>query len=79
MHATNVVQKDKHAYLIIAHNNIKILTMLLSAIDDVRNDIFVHVDKKAKGFPFAEIKDAVRRSEITFIDSIDVNWGGTHS
>ena len=76
MAITNSASKNRHAYLIIAHGNIKILEMLLSAIDDDRNDIFVHVDKKAEGFPFAEIRDTVHRSKITFIERISVNWGG---
>ena len=66
----------KHSYLIISHGNIKILEMLLSAIDDDCNDIFVQVDKKAEEFPFAKIRDTVHRSKITFIERISVNWGG---
>ena len=33
----------KHAYLIIAHNNWKQLSLLLSVLDDERNDIFKSV------------------------------------
>ena len=38
----------KHAYLIIAHNNWKQLSLLLSVLDDERNDIYIHIDKKSK-------------------------------
>ena len=38
----------RHAYLIIAHNEPEILQMLISALDDARNDIYVHIDKKSK-------------------------------
>ena len=31
----------KHAYLIIAHNNWKQLSLLLSVLDDERNDIYI--------------------------------------
>lgn len=48
MPATNVAQEEKHADLIIAHGNIKIMERLLSAIDDECNDILVCVDKKTK-------------------------------
>ena len=34
----------KHAYLIIAHNNWKQLSLLLSVLDDERNDIYIHID-----------------------------------
>ena len=36
----------KHAYLIIAHHEFDILNKLIQAIDDERNDIFIHFDKK---------------------------------
>ena len=34
----------KHAYLIMAHNNWKILEKLLNLLDDKRNDIYFHID-----------------------------------
>lgn len=37
----------KHAYLIIAHNNWKILERLLILLDDNRNDIYLHIDRKS--------------------------------
>lgn len=37
----------KHAYLIITHNEPKLLKLLVSCLDDIRNDIYVHIDKKA--------------------------------
>lgn len=37
----------KLAYLIIAHNEPLILKTLISLIDDVRNDIFILIDKKS--------------------------------
>ena len=41
----------KHAYLIIAHHEFDILSKLVQAIDDERNDIFIHFDKKIKNCP----------------------------
>ena len=74
---TNVVQsQNRHAYLIICHNNFKILRMLLSAIDDDRNDIYIHVDKKTVNVPFEDIRGAVCHSTLTFIERSFVNWGG---
>lgn len=42
----------KHAYLIMAHNNFYILEKLLRLLDDSRNDIYVHIDKKVSEFDF---------------------------
>lgn len=41
----------KHAYLIIAHHEFDILNKLIQAIDDERNDIFIHFDKKVRNCP----------------------------
>ena len=37
----------KHAYLIIAHSNLKQLQQLLLLLDDPRNDIYIHIDAKS--------------------------------
>lgn len=37
---------NKHAYLIIAHNEPYLLETLVNLIDDERNDIFIAVDKR---------------------------------
>ncbi len=39
---------NKHAYLIMAHDNFEQLKILLDLIDDYRNDIYLHIDKKLK-------------------------------
>ena len=63
---------DKHAYLIIAHNQFNILQCLLSSVDDVRNDIYLHIDKKVKKVPALQ----VNYSNLYVIDDrIDVCWG----
>ncbi len=65
-----------HAYLILAHKNFKQLRKLITLLDDPRNDIFVHVDKKAD-FNVAEWKDACKHSSLHFIEKrLAVNWGG---
>lgn len=62
----------KHAYLIIAHNEFEVLQLLLKAIDDVRNDIYVHIDKKVKVLP----KLSVNYSKLYVLEKrIDVRWG----
>ena len=45
------MNNNRHAYLIMAHNEWELLNTLLSLIDDTRNDIFLHIDKKVKKMP----------------------------
>ena len=40
---------NKHAYLIMCHTNFDQLMRLLELLDDERNDIYLHIDKKATG------------------------------
>ena len=46
---------DKHAILIMAHNQFDILEKLLIMLDHERNDIYIHIDRKS-GFFVAERK-----------------------
>ena len=41
----------RHAYLILAHHHFGQLRKLISLLDDPRNDIYVHVDRKAEFNP----------------------------
>lgn len=63
----------KHAYLIIAHNEPEILQLLLSSLDDVRNDIYVHIDKKASfdGMMLQTVKSGLHVLPVR----IDARWG----
>ena len=45
---------SKHAYLVMAHSDWSLLGKLLRCIDDPRNAIYIHVDKKAD-FPSSQI------------------------
>ncbi|GGH32143.1 glycosyl transferase [Sphingobacterium alkalisoli] len=62
----------KHAYLILAHNEFPILERLVKALDDPRNDIYIHVDRKTSVLP--ELKTAHAGLSI-LSDRIDVRWG----
>lgn len=69
---------NKHAYLIMAYNNFNQLGTLLQLIDDERNDIFLHIDKKAN---FSEndkrnLLIKIKKSNIYFTQRISVSWGG---
>lgn len=67
---------NKHAYLIIAHNDFYILEKLLMLLDDERNDIYIHIDKKVKSFNFEYFQQICKKSQIKFIKRIKVYWGG---
>ena len=63
----------KHAFLILAHNEFEILRLLVSRLDDSRNDIFIHFDRKVENLPELEVKNA----GLTILeDRKDVRWGG---
>ena len=63
---------NKHAYLIIAHNEFEILKLLLDTLDDLRNDIFIHFDAKCCDLPLLKCNN----SNLYIIPNrIDVRWG----
>ena len=67
---------DKHAYLIIAHNEFNLLKILLEMIDYEKNDIYIHVDKKIGDFDKSQFYNSVKKSRLYFIDErINVKWG----
>ena len=63
----------KHAFLIIAHNELRILNILLNMLDDSRNDIYIHLDKKWK----LNLHDLYfpQRANLFFVRRMDVRWG----
>ena len=68
---------DRHAYLILAHKNFGQLRKLIELLDDPRNDIFVHVDAKAKNFRQESLDGTTRHSRLIVLPQrLKVNWGG---
>lgn len=64
----------KHAFLIIAHNELRILNILLTMLDDPRNDIYLHLDKKWK----LNIQDLhhLQKAQLFLIEKrMDIRWG----
>lgn len=68
----------KHAYLIMAHNEFHMLKKLLAELDDVRNDIFIHIDKKIKYVDLKEISIWAKNSNIFFVRRKNI-FLGTYS
>lgn len=62
----------KYAYLIIAHDDFDVLQRLVSALDDIRNDIYIHFDRKVKHLPDIQTQS----SRLYILDNrVDVRWG----
>lgn len=67
---------QKHAYLFIVFNNFRVLEKSLRLIDDERNDIFIHLDKKSNSQEQLEkITSKLKKSKVYFTERIDVRWG----
>ena len=67
---------EKHAYLILAHTHLRQLRTLLSLLDDPRNDIYIHIDRKAP-FSAKDLEGCCVRSAVQFVEPrISVHWGG---
>ena len=66
----------RHAYLIMCHTNFDQLKILLDLLDDERNDLYLHIDKKAAGYSTDEIKQTVKKSNLFFITPMNASWGG---
>ncbi|AIZ80236.1 hypothetical protein ACEE_10840 [Actinobacillus equuli subsp. equuli] len=70
---------NKHAYLIIAHNNFEQLVFLSSLLDYKYHDIFILVDEKSDFSDewIFKIKSKVKYSSIFFTKRLPIYWGGT--
>lgn len=61
----------KHAYLILAHHEFGLLQTLIDCLDDVRNDIYVHIDKKVNILPELHTE----RANLTILNQrVDIRW-----
>lgn len=62
----------KFAYLILAHDNFKVLEKLVGMLDDPRNDIYIHYDVKLKDLPGIRAESS---NLFILSDRVDVRWG----
>lgn len=67
---------NRHAYLIIAHNQFELLKMLIELLDFEQNDFYIHIDKKATDFEFEDFACIPKKSNIFFTRRICNTWGG---
>ena len=61
----------KHAYLILAHNEPELLSLLIERLDDARNDIYIHFDRKLTVLPDVKTQHA---GLYILKDRVDVRW-----
>lgn len=66
---------NKHAYLIMAHNEFDILEKLIMLVDDERNDLYIHIDQKVKEFDFDYFEKIAKKSRVKFIGRKNIRWG----
>lgn len=64
----------KFAYLIMAHHRFDILLLLLKDLDDKRNDIFLHIDKKTRDVDLLYFQKCVKNATLVFVDRMSVYW-----
>jgi len=62
----------------MAHSNWLVLESLLKALDDDRVDIYLHIDRKAKGFDLDldQLYAVPRKATIKIYSKYKVFWGG---
>lgn len=64
--------KQRHAYLIMAHGSFDVLRVLLKALDDVRNDVYIHFDGKLEQLPVLRM---VKAGLYILDQRVKVYWG----
>ena len=67
---------NRHAYLIMAHNQFDLLKKIISLLDFEGHDFYIHIDKKSVDFNLSDFEGAAKKSNIIFIDRRDTVWGG---
>lgn len=65
----------RHAYMIIAHNNLDVLKALLLGLDDVDNDIIIHIDIKSDIEP-TQLLSICKNSKVFVYKEFSIQWGG---
>lgn len=70
------MNNNKDAYLILAHKTDYTFNTLIELLDDEKNDIYIHMDKRNKEFNEQNIKDKIKKGNVYFVERIRCNWGG---
>ena len=67
---------NRHAYLIMAHNDFDLLEDILEDLDHPDNDIFLHVDQKSREYPLEIMKSRINSAGFYPVSRMKVNWAG---
>ncbi|TKD59103.1 beta-1,6-N-acetylglucosaminyltransferase [Flavobacterium sp. ASW18X] len=70
------MNSNRHAYLVMAHNEPELLTKLLQVLDDERNDVFIHLDQKFDAISEDDLRELLKFSKLYFIDRKPIYWSG---
>lgn len=65
----------RHAILIIAHTDPKVIEYNIRLLDSSSIDFYLHIDKKSKD-NFLYLRNVPVYSHIYFIPQINIHWGG---
>ncbi len=65
-------QKQKHAFLIMAHHKPELLQLILNALDNPYVTFIIHIDRKFK----EKFSLKTKYSKIIFTKRMRINWGG---
>lgn len=69
-----VIKIHKHAFLIMAYDDIPFLIEILKALDDSRNDIYIHIDKRTKFEP-QDLIGIIKKGKLIIVSRQSVTWG----
>jgi len=64
---------QKHAFLIMAHNNFEVLEKLLLCLDNSNIDFFLHIDKKSY-YDASMIKKQLKYSSLFTLSPMKIYW-----
>ncbi len=67
--------EPRHAYLILAHKNWNQLQDLLSLLDHPQNDIYLHVDRFARGWDTSLLQGSVQQGTLNVLSTRYAGWG----
>ena len=66
---------NRHAILVMAHNQFEILEKIIKVLDHERIDFYVHIDKKVKDYNINKLYKIPKKSQLYLTDRINVIWG----
>ena len=70
------MDKQRHAYILLVHENSEFVLELLQVLDFHLNDIYLHIDKKWTDAPIPAFRNVVSNSNLIISSTRhDVKWG----